>query len=195
MSETNIQTAIHLLLDRQDMTEAQADAAMTEIMAGEASPAQVGAFLAALRTKGETVSEITGCAAAMRRSAVQVLPDIGDAPHLDIVGTGGDGTHKFNVSTIAAFVVAGAGIKVAKHGNRSNRRAGSADALEAAGATLALTPGQAAECIEEIGIAFFLPQRSILRCGTRLALAENLRRAPFSMCLDRSPTPRRLHTN
>ena len=80
MSETNIQTAIHLLLDRQDMTEAQADAAMTEIMAGEASPAQVGAFLAALRTKGETVSEITGCAAAMRRSAVQVLPDIGDAP-------------------------------------------------------------------------------------------------------------------
>ena len=154
MSLTDVQTAIHILLDGQDLSESQADAAMTEIMSGEATPAQIGAFLAALRTKGETVAEITGCAAAMRRSAVQVRPDLGDTPLLDIVGTGGDGTKKFNISTIAAFVVAGAGVKVAKHGNRSNRRAGSADVLEAIGAALPLTPEQATECIDEVGIAF-----------------------------------------
>ena len=154
MSLTDVQTAIHILLDGQDLSESQADAAMTEIMSGEATPAQIGAFLAALRTKGETVAEITGCAAAMRRSAVQVRPDLGDTPLLDIVGTGGDGTKKFNISTIAAFVVAGAGVKVAKHGNRSNRRAGSADVLEALGAALPLTPEQAAECIDEVGMGF-----------------------------------------
>jgi anthranilate phosphoribosyltransferase len=104
--------------------------------------------------KGETIEEITGCATAMRRSAVQVRPAIGDAKLLDIVGTGGDGTYKFNISTIAAFVIAGAGVKVAKHGNRSNKRAGSADVLEALGAHLPLSAEQAAECIEEIGIAF-----------------------------------------
>ena len=127
---------------------------MMQIMQGEATPAQIGAFLTALRIKGETLDEITGCAEAMRRNAVQVRPDIGDAALLDVVGTGGDGTHKFNISTIAAFVVAGAGVKVAKHGNRSNRRAGSADVLEALGVTLPLTPEQAAECIEEVGIVF-----------------------------------------
>jgi anthranilate phosphoribosyltransferase len=123
-------------------------------MQGEATPAQIGAFLAALRMKGESVDEITGCAAAMRRNAVQVRPAIGDAMLLDIVGTGGDGTYKFNISTIAAFVIAGSGVKVAKHGNRSNKRAGSADVLEALGAVLPLSAGQAAECIEELGIAF-----------------------------------------
>lgn len=154
MQLTAIQNAIHHLLEGDDLTEALADAAMTEIMTGEATPAQIGAFLAALRAKGETVEEITGCASAMRRNAVQVQPNLGDAPLMDIVGTGGDGTMKFNISTISAFVLAGAGVKVAKHGNRSNRRAGSADLLEALGAELPLTPDQAAECIEEVGIAF-----------------------------------------
>ncbi|HXF62440.1 MAG TPA: anthranilate phosphoribosyltransferase [Caldilineaceae bacterium] len=154
MSQNPIQEAIHLLFAGQNLTTEQADAAMTQIMEGEATPAQIGAFLAALRMKGETVEEITGCASAMRRSAVQVRPAIGDAKLVDIVGTGGDGTYKFNISTIAAFVIAGAGVKVAKHGNRSNKRAGSADVLEALGATLQLTADQAAECIEEVGIAF-----------------------------------------
>lgn len=154
MQLSDIQIAIHLLLDGQSLTETQAEAAMSQIMAGEATPAQIGAFLAGLRAKGETVEEITGCATAMRTNAVQVSMDLGNEPLVDIVGTGGDGTKKFNISTIAAFVVAGAGLKVAKHGNRSNQRAGSADVLEALGAALPLTPEQAAECIEEVGIAF-----------------------------------------
>lgn len=151
---TNVQTAIHNLFHNRNLSAAEADAAMGEIMRGEASDAQIGAFLAALRMKGETVDEITGCASAMKRSAVQVTPAIGDAPLLDVVGTGGDGTQKFNISTIAAFVIAGAGAKVAKHGNRSNRRAGSADVIEALGARLQTTPQQAAECIEEVGLVF-----------------------------------------
>lgn len=154
MSQAAIQEAIHVLFSGQNLSEAQAEAAMTEIMQGESTPAQIGAFLAALRLKGETVEEITGCASAMRRSAVQVRPAQSDTPLIDIVGTGGDGTQKFNISTTAAFVIAGAGMRVAKHGNRSNRRAGSADVLEALGAALPLTPEQAVECLEEIGIAF-----------------------------------------
>ncbi len=151
---TSIQQSIQSLLDGQSLSTANADATMTQIMTGEATDAQIGAFLAALRAKGETADEITGCANAMRRVAVTVQPDIGDEPLLDVVGTGGDGTQKFNISTIAAFVVAGTGARVAKHGNRSNTRAGSADLLEALGATLQSTPEQAAECIEEVGIAF-----------------------------------------
>jgi anthranilate phosphoribosyltransferase len=143
-----------LLFGGTDLSTVQADAAMTQIMQGEATQAQIGAFLAALRMKGETVAEITGCASAMRRSAVQVRPDIGDAPLFDLVGTGGDGTYKFNISTIAAFVVAGTGIKIAKHGNRSNKRAGSADVLEALGVTLQLSAEQAQEAVEEVGFVF-----------------------------------------
>jgi anthranilate phosphoribosyltransferase len=154
MSNNAVQEAIHLLFGHSDLSTEQADAAMTQIMQGEATPAQIGAFLAALRMKGETVAEITGCASAMRRSAIQVRPNIGDQPLLDMVGTGGDGTYKFNISTIAAFVAAGAGVKVAKHGNRSNKRAGSADVLEALGVTLALTAAQAEECIEDVGFVF-----------------------------------------
>jgi anthranilate phosphoribosyltransferase len=151
---SQIQEAIEILVAHQDLTGAQADATMSEIMAGEASPAMIGAFLTGLRMKGETVAEITGCATAMKRSAVQVEANIGASELIDVVGTGGDGTQKFNISTIAAFVIAGAGAKVAKHGNRSNRRAGSADVLEALGATLQSTPEQARACLEEVGIAF-----------------------------------------
>jgi anthranilate phosphoribosyltransferase len=151
---SNVQVAIQQLFDQQNLSTAEIDAAMSEIMAGEASDAQIGAFLAALRMKGETVDEIAGCASAMTRSAVQVPFQAGDDMLIDIVGTGGDGTHKFNISTIAAFVIAGAGVKVAKHGNRSNRRAGSADVLEALGATLQTTPEQAVACLEEVGIVF-----------------------------------------
>jgi anthranilate phosphoribosyltransferase len=128
---------------------------MSEIMQGEATPAQVGAFLAALRMKGETVEEITGCARAMKRSAVQVRPRIGDVPLVDVVGTGGDSLGTFNISTTAAFVVAGHGVKVAKHGNRAvSSKSGSADVLAALGVNLQLTAEQAAECIEKVGMAF-----------------------------------------
>ncbi len=151
---TPIQQSIQQLLNNTHLSSADADATMTQIMSGEATGAQIGAFLAALRAKGETADEITGCANAMRRVAVAVRPNVGNKPLIDIVGTGGDGTRKFNISTIAALVVAGTGAKVAKHGNRSNQRAGSADLLEALGATLQSTPEQAAACIEEIGIAF-----------------------------------------
>jgi anthranilate phosphoribosyltransferase len=154
VSQNPIQHAIHRLFGGSHLSAEEADAAMTAIMTGEATQAQIGAFLAGLRMKGETVEEITGCATAMRRSAVRVQPNINGAPLLDIVGTGGDGTYKFNISTIAAFVIAGSGARVAKHGNRSNMRAGSADVLEALGVGLSLTPEQAAMCIEEVGIAF-----------------------------------------
>ena len=155
MTTTAIQQAIHRLFAHHDLTVDEADAAMTQIMQGEASPAQVGAFLAALRMKGETVDEITGCARAMKRSAVQVRPDIGDAMLVDVVGTGGDSIGTFNISTTAAFVVAGHGVKVAKHGNRAvSSRSGSADVLAALGVNLQLTAEQAAACIEEVGLAF-----------------------------------------
>ncbi len=151
---SSIQDSLAKLFNHEDLTVEEADAAMSQIMQGEASDALIGAFLAALRMKGETVDEITGCANAMKRSAVQVEVDTSTVPLIDVVGTGGDGTHKFNISTIAAFVIAGAGAKVAKHGNRSNRRAGSADVIEALGARLQTTPEQAAVCLEEAGIVF-----------------------------------------
>ncbi len=155
MPNTAIHQALETLFAGQDLTSQQADAAMSQIMAGEATPALVGAFLAALRMKGETVDEIAGCAQAMKRSAVQVRVNGGDGPLVDTCGTGGDRTGTFNISTTVAFVVAGHGVKVAKHGNRSNSsRSGSADVLEALGVNLQLGPEQVAECIEEVGIGF-----------------------------------------
>lgn len=150
-----IQDAIHALFAHSDLSVEQADGAMNEIMNGEATQAQIGAFLAALRMKGETIDEITGCATAMKRAANHVRPNIGDAMLIDVVGTGGDGTHTFNISTTSAFVVAGNGVKVAKHGNRSvSSRSGAADVLMALGANIQLTPEQSAELIEEVGFTF-----------------------------------------
>jgi anthranilate phosphoribosyltransferase len=155
MTTTAIQHAIHRLFAHHDLSTDEADAAMTQIMAGEATPTQIGAFLAGLRMKGESIDEITGCARAMKRSAVQVRPQIGDVMLVDVVGTGGDSIGTFNISTTAAFVVAGYGVKVAKHGNRAvSSRSGSADVLAALGVNLQLTAEQAAECIEEVGLAF-----------------------------------------
>ena len=112
-----IQQSIAQLLDRHDLSEDDAYAVMMQIMAGEATPAQIGGFLVALRMKGETVAEIAGCARAMRANAVAVHAR--RRPLTDIVGTGGDHSGTFNISTTAAFVIAGAGATVAKHGNRS----------------------------------------------------------------------------
>ncbi|MCA9970430.1 MAG: anthranilate phosphoribosyltransferase, partial [Anaerolineales bacterium] len=128
---------LHKIMQRQDLTQAEAEAAMTIIMTGQATPAQIGGFLAALRMKGETVAEIAGSARAMRAVASPVALQAADGPLLDTAGTGGDGAHTFNISTTAAFVIAGAGYRVAKHGNRAaSSRSGSADVLEALGVQL-----------------------------------------------------------
>jgi anthranilate phosphoribosyltransferase len=148
-----IQQSIAKLLDRHDLSEDEAYAAMMQIMAGEATQAQIGGFLIALRMKGESVAEIAGCARAMRANAVAVTPQ--RRPLTDIVGTGGDHSGTFNISTTAAFVIAGAGVPVAKHGNRSiTSKAGSADVLGALGVRLDIDATQVAACIDQAGIGF-----------------------------------------
>jgi anthranilate synthase/phosphoribosyltransferase len=157
-AKMDIKEAIGKVMSGEDLSGEEAEAVMGQIMAGEATPAQIGAFLTALRLKGETVEEITGCARAMRRSAIPVRPQRRDL--MDTCGTGGDKTGTFNISTTAAFVVAGAGLAVAKHGNRSvSSHCGSADVLEALGINLELTPEQVAHCIDEVGIGFLFAPR------------------------------------
>jgi len=147
-----IKESIAKLIDGNSLSEEEAAAVMDEIMSGEATPAQFGAFVTALRLKGETVDEIVGMARVMREKALRV--DVA-GPLLDTCGTGGDHQGTFNVSTAAAFVCAGAGLRVAKHGNRAmTSRCGSADVLEALGARIDLTPQQVAECLERTGIGF-----------------------------------------
>src|SRR5438874_2738085 len=128
---------IALVLNRKDLSAEQAEAAMNIIMTGQATQAQIGAYLVALRMKGETIEEITGSARAMRANAVRVTVARGSEPMFDTAGTGGDGANTFNISTAAAFVVAGTGRKVAKHGNRAaSSQCGSADVLAALGLNL-----------------------------------------------------------
>ena len=147
-------------INRTDLTIEEAEEAMTVIMTGGATPAQVSAYIVALRMKGETIPEITGSVRAMRNVAVKVKLENPKERIYDIVGTGGDGAHTFNISTAAAFVLAGTGRKVAKHGNRAaSSQCGSADVLGALGLNLDLTPEQVAKAIEEIGIGFmFAPK-------------------------------------
>ncbi|MBI2829821.1 MAG: anthranilate phosphoribosyltransferase [Chloroflexi bacterium] len=147
-----IKEAIQILIAGKSLTMDEASKVMEEIMNGEVSPAQFGAFVTALRIKGETVEEITGLAKVMRAKAIQVKTD---GPVVDTCGTGGDGLFTFNISTTAAFIVAGAGLKVAKHGNRAmSSRSGSADVLEALGVKLELTAEQVERCLEEVGMGF-----------------------------------------
>ena len=141
-------------INRIDLNSEEAEEAMNIIMTGQATQAQIGAYLVALRMKGETIPEIKGSVRAMRANAVKVKLNITE-PVYDIVGTGGDGAHTFNISTAAAFVVAGTGRKVAKHGNRAqSSHCGAADVLSALGVSLELTPEQIAQAIEQIGIGF-----------------------------------------
>jgi len=153
-----IQTAITRLLDGKQLARAEARAVMDEIMLGEATPAQIGGFLVALRAKGETPDEIAGCAEAMRAHVLAVTPKREDL--VDTAGTGGDGAHTINISTAAALVAAAAGAAVAKHGNRAVSSAcGSADVLEALGFSLDLDPERISRSIDELGFGFlFAPQ-------------------------------------
>ncbi len=146
---------LHAVAERRNLGAAEACEAMQGILAGEVSAAQIAAFLTALRMKGETVDELVGFARAMRAVAVRVDPGLNGEPLLDTCGTGGDGQSTFNISTIAAFVVAGAGVRVAKHGNRSlSGQCGSADLLESLGVTVPAPPELVARAIREIGIGF-----------------------------------------
>lgn len=154
-----LKTAIAKLIDRQHLTRDEAFQVMESIMQGQATPAQLGALLVAMRMKGETPTEIAGFAASMRRNALHVSCS-NSSEAIDLVGTGGDGRHTFNVSTVASFIAAGAGVVVAKHGNRSvSSKCGSADVLMALGINIELDNSQLGTCLEQVGLAFlFAPK-------------------------------------
>src|SRR5574342_407394 len=169
MTSPIITEAVRALIDRRDLTRIEAAAAMEAIMSGAATNAQIAAFLTALRMKGETVEELIGFAQVMRQKAVKVRAHDGalvaatgtDREMLvDTCGTGGDASGTFNISTATAFVVAGAGLKVAKHGNRSMSGltsaslCGSADVVETLGVNLELSAAQVGRCVDEVGIGF-----------------------------------------
>jgi anthranilate phosphoribosyltransferase len=154
----DIQSAIRAVTEHRDLSGEEMTSVMRAIMSGETTESQIGGFLIGLRMKGETVEEIAAAATVMRELATPVQVDV---EHLvDTCGTGGDGSCTFNISTASALVAAGAGARVAKHGNRSaSSSSGSADVLEAAGVNLDLTPQQIAQCIQEVGVGFmFAPK-------------------------------------
>ncbi len=155
----SLQQALSKVLGGSDLTRGEAREAMKDLMSGRAKPTQIAAFLVALRMKGETVEEVTAFAEVMREFAIRVEPEV-DRAMMDTCGTGGDRIKTFNVSTCAAFVVAAAGIPVAKHGNRSvTSKAGSADVLEVLGARISLEPAEVKSSIERIGFGFiFAPK-------------------------------------
>lgn len=147
-----IRESIDTVVSGQSLSMEDASLVMREIMEGEATPAQLGAFLTALALKGETTQEIAGMAKVMQEMALQVKVD---GELIDTVGTGGDGKNTFNISTATAFVAAGAGLKVAKHGNRAaSGSCGSADVLEALGVQIELSPEAVAQCVNEVGVGF-----------------------------------------
>ena len=148
-----IKEAIEKVVKKIDLTEGETRGVFDEIMSGKAAPADIKAFLEALRKKGESVAEITAAAKVMREKSARI--DVGTDIVLDTCGTGGSGINAFNISTAAAFVVAGCGVKVAKHGNRSaSQQCGSADVLEALGVKIDIAPEPVAKCIHEAGIGF-----------------------------------------
>ncbi len=151
-----IKEAIHKVVSREDLSYETAKEVMDEIMRGEASQIHMGAFLTALRMKGETIDEITACAAGMRKHCTRLLHDM---DVLEIVGTGGDEANTFNISTVSSIVVSAAGIPVAKHGNRSvSSKCGAADVLEALGVKIDITPERCREVLHEINLCFMFAQ-------------------------------------
>jgi anthranilate phosphoribosyltransferase len=156
----DIQKAIDILSRFGHLTRDEAEAVLDQVMTGNATQAQIGAYLMGLRMKGESLDEIIGSARAMRRNAHHVPVKVDPAQLLDTCGTGGDRSGTFNISTTVAFVAAGAGIRVAKHGNRAaSSKCGSADVLAELGVNLDLTPEQVGQCIDEVGIGFLFAAR------------------------------------
>lgn len=152
-----VKEAIQKLVEGRNLCESEITAALNCIMEGEATPAQIGSFITALRIKGETIEEITGCAKVMREKADRIVLD--KDYFIDIVGTGGDCSYTFNISTAAAFVTSAGGVTVAKHGNRSvSSKSGSADVLESLGVNISLEPQKVKECIEKIDLGFMFAQ-------------------------------------
>lgn len=148
-----IQEYIKKLTVGNSLSMEEAASGMNEVLGGGATPAQISAFLIALRMKGETIEEITGCAQTLKQKACHIRPK--GRGYIDCVGTGGDGTNTFNISTTAAFVIAAAGIPIAKHGNRAvSSKSGSADLLEELGVNIMIEPEQVQKCVEDIGIGF-----------------------------------------
>ncbi|MGN1318403.1 MAG: anthranilate phosphoribosyltransferase [Lachnospirales bacterium] len=150
--------AINKVVNGNDLTIDEAKEVMNIMLSGEATQAQLGGFLTALRMKGETIDEIVGCATVMQQKAEHVKPKC-DVRYVDLVGTGGDGANSFNISTTAAFVACGAGVPIAKHGNRAiSSRSGAADVLEALGVNIMLDSKKVEKCIEEVGMGFMFAQ-------------------------------------
>ena len=151
-----IKEAIVKLSKKEDLSYQEAEAVMNEIMGGEATPVQMSSYLTALSLKGETIEEITASAAGMRAHCIKLLHDLNA---LEIVGTGGDGSNSFNISTTASLVIAAGGVPVAKHGNRAaSSKSGAADVLEALGVNINLTPKQSARLLKKINICFLFAQ-------------------------------------
>ena len=152
-----IKEAIIKLSKKQDLAYAEAEAVMDEIMSGQATPVQMSAYLTALALKGETIDEITASAAGMRAHCIKLLHNL---DVLEIVGTGGDGSNSFNISTTSSLVIAAGGVPVAKHGNRAaSSKSGAADCLEALGVNITIEPEQSKTLLEEIGICFLFAQK------------------------------------
>ena len=150
-----LKEAIRKTTNGKNLSRQEMEAAMDEIMSGSATGAQIGCLLTALKMKGETVAEITGAATVMRSKAVPLPVEEDGTPLIDTCGTGGDGAGSFNISTTVAFILAGAGLRVAKHGNRSvSSSCGSADVLRELGADLDQTPETVGQCINETGFGF-----------------------------------------
>lgn len=148
-----MKSAIKSVVEGRSLPMEEAKRAMNLMLSGEATPAQMGAFLTGLRMKGETLEEIVGCASVLRDKAEHISPSAED--YVDIVGTGGDGSYSFNISTTAAFVAAGAGVPIAKHGNRAiSSKSGSGDVLEALGVNIMSEPAEVERAVEEVGIGF-----------------------------------------
>lgn len=157
----NLKDILNHLINKQDLRQDEVYSVFQSIMSGELTNAQIAGLMVALRMKGETHEEITGAARAMREKAIKIsIPLENDEPLVDVVGTGGDGAKTFNISTASAFVVAAAGIKVAKHGNRSvSSKSGSADVLESLEVNLNLSPEQVALAVQKINIGFLFAQK------------------------------------
>ena len=161
----DLKTLIGKVATGAALTRQEAASAFDRMMSGEATPSQMGGLLMGMRVRGETVDEITGAVSAMRSKMLRVKAP---AEAVDVVGTGGDGSGSVNVSTCAAFIVAGAGVPVAKHGNRAlSSRSGAADVLASLGVKIDLSPEQVGRCVQEAGIGFMFARKSSLGVTSR----------------------------